>query len=250
MSALGGNADFDWDSFDSDAYYAHNYASLRHDDRRGAELIRDHFARADFPPGARGIDVGTGPNLYPALSMLPFVDSVVLHDYSARNIAWLHNQQASGWPMWDNGLSEFWKVYQRDTAYAEVDGRRLLDNRIEIAQGSVFDLSPAALGTFDAGTMFFVADLLTDEYAEFADAVARFLSVLRPGAPFAAAFMEGSQGYSIGGIRFPSTPVGVEELRGELGRAGDRLEFERIGAHHGVLRAGYTEMIIATGFAR
>jgi hypothetical protein len=183
--------------------------------------------------------------------VLPFVDSLVLYEYSAHNIGWLKGQQAAGWPIWGDGLSAFWELYRADPAYAAFgpDPRPLLDSRVQVTQGSVFDLDPAVHGWFESGTMFFVAESLSDDYEEFAAAVGRFLGVLRPGAPFAAAFMEMSQGYHVDGVRYPATAVAVDDLRAVLGRGGTALEFERIGTDGGALRPGYEGMIVATGLA-
>ena len=75
----GYNADYPWDEFDPEDYFAHNYASLRDDDREILEIVRSYFADqlGDLPMHSlRGIDVGTGANLYPALAMLPFCEEI------------------------------------------------------------------------------------------------------------------------------------------------------------------------------
>ena len=77
--------------------------------------------------------------------------------------------------------------------------------------------------------MFFVAESITEDPAEFHAALARFVGALKPGAPFAAAFMAGSDGYPVAGTRFPGaagyrrttsrrhfTELGVGELSVEL----------------------------------
>ena len=59
----------------------------------------------------------------------------------------------------------------------------------EIRTVSIFEL-PGAPGT--SGSMFFVADGMTTDEAEFEAAVRTFLDALLPGSPFLMAFMEGS----------------------------------------------------------
>src|SRR5882757_5941781 len=91
-SSVSQNADIEWDDFDADAYYAHNYLSVRDDDRQIIRSVRDHFAceydEGRLRHGALGIDVGTGPNLYPALTMLPFCANVTLFERAQPNIDW------------------------------------------------------------------------------------------------------------------------------------------------------------------
>jgi hypothetical protein len=95
--------------------------------------------------------------------------------------------------------------------------------------------------------MFFVAESLSDDRSEFEDAVARFLGVLRPGAPFAAAFMEKSVGYDVGGTRFPATAVDADDVFDVLRRGAEDLRVERIDADDDPLRDGYTGMLLAMG---
>jgi hypothetical protein len=82
------NDQVDWDSFRAADYYRHNYRHIRSDDRQIVEITRDFFAGHRLPDGACGVDVGSGPNLYPAMAMLPFCAGVDLWDASAANIDW------------------------------------------------------------------------------------------------------------------------------------------------------------------
>jgi hypothetical protein len=97
--------------------------------------------------------------------------------------------------------------------------------------------------------MFFVAESITEDPAEFRTAVKRFIGALKPRAPFAAAFMAGSEGCSIAGTFFPAlsiTAADVEDHLTALGVGGLSLEVPKT-AHR--VRPGYAEMIVATGFA-
>ena len=252
MDAAVHNADFPWDSFDSESYFDHNYRSVRHDDRQILEFVRDYFADAKIPAGSRGIDVGTGPNLYPALAMLPFCEAVELYEFSAHNIDWLRHQRATGWPSWDEGLRDFWKLYSARSEYGACgeDPRDLLRRRTKVVQGSVFDLKCEAGERFAVGTMFFVAESLSSDRFEFELAVERFLGAFDRGAPFAAAFMEESKGYEVDGMRFPATAVNASDVRYVLERWATDVELKRIGIDGAPLREGYSGMIIAVGRAK
>jgi hypothetical protein len=51
------NENFPWDSFDSDAYFEHNYGKLRVDDEQIIDIVADFFQRTETPrklrPGHR-----------------------------------------------------------------------------------------------------------------------------------------------------------------------------------------------------
>jgi hypothetical protein len=97
--------------------------------------------------------------------------------------------------------------------------------------------------------MFFVAESMTADPREFALGVARFMGALAPGAPFAAAFMEHSQGYHVGDHFFPACDVGETEVGHSLAPFADRFEVQRLKAEPGV-RDGYSGMILAHGWRK
>lgn len=241
-----GNDEFDWDRFGSNEYHEHNYARLREDDAMIIDLVRDWFAAsADPQAGPRaGLDVGAGPNLYPALSMLPYCDRLTLREYSAANVLWLKEQTrdlAESWaPFWD-------RLVPSVPAPTFEQARTMLAERSTVDQGSIFDLPER---TWGMGTMFFVAESLTEDPREFRRAVARFVGALTPGAPFAAAFMEMSQGYDVGGRRFPALAIdeaGIGDVLSELCRT---VATHRIALPATPVRGGYEGMVVALGSAR
>jgi hypothetical protein len=242
-----GNADVAWDRFDPNAYVDHNYKILRMDDHQILELVRDHFSKhfaaraADRPrSGLFGADLGAGPNLYPALSMLPWVDRIELIDYSPANCAWLREEVKYFGPNWN----PFWDLLATKPAYAAVDyPRHKLASVAKVVPGSLFEPRHEV---WDLATMFFVAESISSHPEEFAAALDGFVDALRPGAPFAAAFMERSTGYEVGTERFPAVPVIEGDIRAHLGRCGP-VVVERVGLTENPLRDGYSGMIIALG---
>jgi hypothetical protein len=250
-ATVGRNVDYPWNEFDPEAYLKHNYESVRDDDRAIVRFVRDFFAGTlsdPEVPGRRGIDVGTGANLYPALTMLPFCDAITLYEYSQSNVDWLERQSAAGWPTWDTAWHAFWDLLTDAAPYLDFRGdpRAELTRRAAVSRGSVFDLDPAA-GRFDLGTMFFVAESITSERAEFHAAVERFLGVLAPNAPFAIAFMEHSGGYTVGGTRFPATDIGQQDVRDHLSERASEVRVEHVGTGTNPLREDYTGMVMACG---
>jgi hypothetical protein len=248
------NADASWNTFSSHDYWHRNYSRLQAEDR---EIIRrvSHFfasARRGCPPVRRAIDVGAGTNLYPALLMLPWTTQILLADFAKSNVLWLQDQLADNSPRWQWG--RFWRKMRDGQGYANIkhprerlrDACASQEGYAGIEQVSVFDLPKAR---WNLGTMFFVAESITEDPAEFRAAVASFIGALTPGAPFAAAFMAGSSGYPVDDTHFPALPIKPEDVEGHLAALGVREpNVELLETSHRV-RDGYEGMIVATGFA-
>jgi hypothetical protein len=218
-----------WEAFDPDQYFAYNYRELRDDDRRIMEIVRDYFARTGVS-GARGVDVGTGPNLYPALAMLPYCRSLTLSDISHTNTRWLTGHLALAGRTddfarhWGTG----WELFQQHPAYRVGEPAGPWLARVAtVARRSVFDLPR---GYWDIGTMFFVACSISTEWADFERAVCCFLGSLVPDAPFAMAFMAHSHGYWVGDVPFPGVFLDVAPVRRFLGTVAHDLQVEEIGS--------------------
>ncbi len=235
------NGDFPWDHFDSNWYYDHNYKVLRDDDRQIVEVVRDFFATRDPSSHRHGIDVGSGTNLYPALTMLPLCDKITLYEYSASNVSWLQREIRSYSSSWD----AFWELLAKEQLYKSVDSpRKTLAAKACVERGSIFDLPKS---WWDIGTMFFAAESISSAPPEFQTALDSFIRSLRPGAPFAAAFMEKSLGYPVGTCRFPAVAITVNDVENCLAGDTKDLEISRVGLTSNPLRAGYGGMILATG---
>jgi hypothetical protein len=237
------NAQFPWDDFAADAYHEHNYDSMREDDGEMLCLVASWFAEAGGT-ALRGLDVGAGPNLYPTLAMLPHCAEITLREYSTSNVAWLRTATAA----LDERWRPFWEVVSPAGVHGDFESARArLADVAGVEQGSVFDL-PAA--RWELGTMFFVAESISQDPAEFEAATGAFVRALRPGSPFAAAFMERSQGYEVGGIAFPATSVGESEISGCLEKVATDLKVQRVRVRPAPLRPGYTGYVVAIGRAK
>jgi hypothetical protein len=124
--------------------------------------------------------------------------------------------------------------------------RRRLATSNEIRHVSIFDLPPR---TWDLGSMFFVADGMTTDDAEFETAVHSFLGSLTPGAPFMMAFMENSAGYDVSGVQFPAVVVTPESLSALLAPVPvTGVDVLRTDNSIRRLRAGYDAMLLVTGY--
>ena len=249
------NADAPWNKFSSEDYWRHNYSELQAEDREIIRLVSRFFIHAfgeRGPARRRGIDVGSGTNLYPALLMLPWTEQILLTDFSASNVRWLSRHVCEESTAWD--WQPFWRELHEMEGYNGIsEPRKHLREACVgepgfagIEQNSVFALPPAQ---WDLGTMFFVAESITEDREEFRAAIASFVGALRPGAPFATAFMAGSHGYPVAGTRFPALPITLDdaELRfTELGVNGLSVELLQLPPK---VRDEYEGMIVATGFA-
>jgi NNMT/PNMT/TEMT family. len=246
------NADCAWDEFDPEWYVGHNYRVMRDDDREILRRVRDFFA--DVTGGRRdlrGIDVGSGANLYPSLAMLPFCDEITLWERSHANVRWLEREVRDYASSWD----VFWDLLCEQDCYRRVeDPRAKLAAAARVRQGNVFDLDrlesagdgPALEQRWDIGTMFFVAESITALRTEFARAVTLFIRALRPGAPFAAAFMRNSTGYDVNKRHFPAVAVTEAEVKDQLSDLGCHADVAVIPSV-APLREGYDGMILARG---
>jgi len=197
--------------------------------------------------------VGAGPNLYPAFTMLPWCDRITLFERSARNVAYLRSQRAG----YDGNWDQFWNVlcqgdeYGKEYARLGEDARPRFKESVRVKSGNLFDLGvegpDGRVERWDMGTMFFVAESITTSLEEFRHGVRCFMNALEPGAPFAAAFMEHSLGYAVGKHAFPARDVGAQEVRKLLQEYYADVEPVHIGEPGGLLRDGYTGMILACG---
>jgi hypothetical protein len=247
------NADPDWNAFPSDEYWRRNYQRMQAEDQEIIHRVGHFFIKAfnNCDPARRAIDVGTGTNLYPALLMLPWAERILLTDHSASNVRWLrHHVMEHDDTPW--AWQPFWREVHELEGYNRVgDPRRRLwqtcagePGYAGIERRSVFELPRAQ---WQLGTMFFVAESITEEPEEFRAAIAGFVGALQPNSPFAAAFMADSHGYVVDRTSFPALRIspddvmerfkalGVSELTVDLLQTGFRV------------RKGYEGMIVATG---
>ena len=249
------NTDVQWNRFSPQDYWQRNYYKLQAEDQEIIRRVSQFFIAVfrDRPRARRGIDVGSGTNIYPSLLMLPWTEQILLTEYSESNVRWLRRQLADDRAPWT--WRPFWHELQAAERYNEI-AEPCKHLRVAchsepgyagIERHSVFSLPKAR---WNLGTMFFVAESITEDPIEFRAALAGFVGALKPGSPFATAFMAGSQGYPVAGTHFPALPITPDDVRRhftELGMSG--LSVELLHTEHRV-RDGYAGMIVATGVVR
>jgi hypothetical protein len=242
-----GNAGYPWDDFDAEAYLRANYTDLRDDDHyllaETAAFLSEMLPQpAPHQPLLRGIDVGTGANLYPAFTMLPYCGDLDLWERGGRSTRWLESEVRSYSPLWD----KYWDVLTQRDRYRMIDEpRERLSRTVRIRRDDLYRLPSQG---WDVGTMFFAAESISDRRDEFELAVERFVGALRPGAPFATAFMRDSHGYPVDDQWFPAVAIGETDVKACLAPLSHDLRVSTV-VSDAPLRDGYRGMILALGVA-
>jgi len=247
--APSGNADYQWAQFDSEAYCQHYYGEPHPDDERVIRRAVEAMKHAP-PIGAEldVVDVGTGPSLIPFFCALPRARQLTAWEYTEGNSAWLESElkrkeMRSQW-------RHFWSIareaYLPDFRPPE-DPMPLLRAKSVVRRGSIFDLPER---TWDAATMFFCAESITERQDEFEAACAAYARCVKRGGTLAAAFLAHSAGYVVKESRFPALSLSAESIIDVFARHADGLKVESIGIVDRQVRSGYSGLVFLTGNAR
>lgn len=246
---LRGNADFSWSNFDPEAYFHHYYGDPHPDDDRVTEAATQALAKCiPLERDLDIIDVGTGPNLIPFLAGYPRARTLTAWEYSDANIRWLKQELARSdlRPQWRH----FWNVVQRASAAERaVQDDPLWDiaNKANIMQGSIFELPR---GQWDAATMFFCAESITQKMEEFEAACRSFAGCVRNCGTLAAAFLVRSEGYDVNGKRFPAISLSPQQILETFSSIADEVQIEQIGIVDHEVRSGYTGALFLSARGR
>jgi hypothetical protein len=246
------NADAPWDTFSPDEYWHRNYQEMQAEDQEIIQRVNPFFRRAfsGRDRAQRAIDIGSGANLYPSLLMLPWTERILLTDHSENNVRWLRHHVTDEDAPWT--WQPFWREMHDFEGYNRIGEPRARLRQActgslghaGIERRSVFNLR---LAEWQLGTMFFVAESITEEAEEFRAAMRGFVSALQPGSPFAATFMAGSHGYLVDGTSFPALCITPDDVTAHFNDLNVKeLRVDLLNTTHRV-REGYAGMIVATG---
>ena len=244
-----GNSDYPWAKFDPEAYFQHYYGDPHADDDCVARLATEAIKR--MPQTGNDldvIDIGTGPNLIPFLCASPRARSLTAWEFSASNIAWLEAElkRDALRPQWQH----FWDVsrsaYGPDWQLPDNPMASLIAKSI-VTRGSIFDLPQCR---WDGATMFFCAESITGQLDEFEAAMSAFAKCVKPGGTLAAAFLVQSDGYEVGGRRFPALRLSAGQIEAVLACHAHSVKTERIGIVDEEIRSGYSGCAFVTAVAR
>lgn len=247
--APSGNADYRWAQFDSEAYFQHYYGEPHPDD----DLLIRHAVEAMklAPPlGAEldVVDVGTGPNLIPFFCAIRRARRLTAWEYAESNVAWLEAE------LQRNEMRPQWWHFWRTTCEAYGPTYDLPDNPLPllrsksiVSKGSVFELPKR---NWDAATMFFCAESITEREDEFEAACAAFARCVKPGGAMIAAFLVRSAGYVVADRPFPVLCLSADKIEAVFRRHADNIKAARIGIVEREIRSGYSGFVFLTGIAR
>jgi hypothetical protein len=232
--------------FDPETYLAHYYDEPHPDDDLVLTLTCQALREAQPSGNLETVDVGTGPNLYPLFAALPRARKLTAWDYARPNIDWLNNELAKDTmrPQWQH----FWAVARRAWAKPELPDNPMpeLRRKTEPHQGSIYDLPRR---TWDAATMFFCAEAVTNIQSEFDEACACFAKSVRPSGTLVAAFLVNSASYELDGVRSPIMTLSEDSLQATFKKVAGNVATRPIGIVKEEVRSGYTGMVLLTATA-
>lgn len=228
-----------WDAFNPYAYVADNYRTMHDEDRLILDVILP-FIQRNIPSVSRVLDIGTGPNLYPIIALLPYSSRINCLEYARSNVQYLRNQIRNPSACWHR----FHRYMQRNNDRYLFPLKPVLTDKVSIGRGDLFVDSGK---DYDVVTMFFCAESITNRRDTFVEACNKSVSCLRAGGIYIAAFMEQSTGYSLNNITFPSYPTNKQELQNIFESLCTDLSIKRIQKAEKPLREGYSGMILVTG---
>lgn len=226
-----------WGKFDPYVYIKNNYSSIHNEDKEIIRKLVDFYPL--LPRLKLALEIGVGPNLYPVMAMLPFVEKVECIDFSIANLEYLEKQLEKP----DKNWYQFWKLYKKLNQSYDIDLAKNLKRKVEIRKGSIYKLNK---GKYDIASMFFCAESITTKRKQFVVACKMFIKSVRTGGYLVAAFMENSKGYKVGDKKFPSYPVDTKLIKKVFAPETDNLVVTRIPIAKQPLRSGYTGMIFLT----
>jgi hypothetical protein len=233
------NSGADWDRWPVNQYLTENYRELHASDDA---VIAHHSAfYRRFQPGelSRSLEFGAGPNLYPLILAGAASQRIDAVDRSAACLAYLLGQQRYG-------PDPSWQVFHARCHELNPDLPDLATilARVLVVPGDALRIPP---GRYDAASMNFVAESVTEDADEFAAFCRAFIRAVRPGGHLVAAFMENMATYRLGdGSRWPGYPVDRAAVRAAFAPHVTGLTLDRIDPDPGLPDYGYTGMVLLT----
>jgi hypothetical protein len=227
-----------WNKFQSSAYVGINYSTIHEEDKQIINSLLIVFS--GHKKLKKALEVGVGPNLYPAMVIMPYVENLDLVEYSKENVAYLVNNI--------NNINQDWELfrkylYARDKVYKPSIFKQLIC-KVRIKQGSIYTLPS---NQYDLVSMFFCAESITDHYPTFARASYRFVRSAKKGGLVLAAFMEKSKGYTVAGVRYPAVSITKEKVYKIFKPILSDMEVINIRKSNKALRDGYSGMLLVVG---
>lgn len=241
----------DWEDFEASEYMNRNYSEMILEDREIIQFVVDRLEKADLPQdGFRcAVDIGTGPNLYPAMLLAPYIQeggSLELIEYSSTNRDFLKKM------LEDHENDEIWKHFEAAMVSRGGNKYRGALERAKslatISAGSIFELPREH---YDAVTSYFVSESITISRREFRQALLSLVSSVKEGGVIIVAHMVGSLGWYAGkGTRFPSLRLDMDDLEEVYSSLDVTFEMHVVDGADDKIRDGYHGMAVVVARKR
>ena len=226
-----------WDNFPTESYLQNNYKQLHEEDIKIMQLETDFYKHIE--PIESSIEVGTGPNLYPILTMFPFTKKITATDISRNNLNFLNRQKTKPSPIWQ----EYWQTLAKnDSAYRS----DLYLRRLKTISIKEYNLLTPTTQKFTLASAHFCIETISSQINVFAAACKRFTELVHPDGYLVAAFMENSTHYFVDGIKYPTVPVTQTLLLQVFNSLTKSLNIMRIPASKKPIRGGYSGILLLT----
>ncbi|MGW6026709.1 class I SAM-dependent methyltransferase [Streptomyces sp. NPDC055099] len=238
------NDDVDWDSWPVQDYLGENYRELHPSD---AAVIAHHSAfyrRFGRASAACSLEFGAGPNLYPLMMAAAASRRIDAVEASAAGVAYLTRQL-------EQAPDASWLPFHALCRRLNPDLPPTLPEAlagVRVVHGDIRALEP---GTYDIASMNFVAEGVTEDFAEFTDFCHRFVRSVAPGGHLVAAFMENMPTYRIGPASlWPGCPVNPAVVTEVFAPLTEHLAVTRIDADPTLPDYGDSGMVLLTAARR
>ncbi|MGQ4387353.1 class I SAM-dependent methyltransferase [Streptomyces sp. SAS_270] len=234
------NDDVDWDSWPVADYLAENYRELHPCD---AAVIAHHsaFYRRLAPDSIeRSVEFGAGPNLYPLMLAAAASRRIDAVEAGAANVAYLQRQL-------NRAPEASWLPFYTHCRNLNPDLPTTLARALSRVLVVHQDVRALPSGGYGLASMHFVAEGVTEDFAEFTEFCRRFARSVVPGGHLVAAFMENMPTYRIGpASKWPGCPVNPDVITEVFTPLTQQLAVTRIDADPTLPDYGDSGMVLLT----
>lgn len=208
----------EWAAFDPYEYVKRNYGDkILEEDRQIIVTVIGALAGLGVQLGSLELvaDIGSGPNLYPSMLMVPYIKngakidmlewSPANREYMTKLLAGqLAEDQAATWRKFEVFMrQQAGDIYEGCEANAKA--------AVNITEGNIFELPEAQ---YDLVSSYFVAESIVDSNMPFREAMQSLAKAIKPHGVLIVAHMVGSEGYYAGeGTLFPAVNLSVADLK-------------------------------------
>jgi len=215
-----------WDQFDPRAYVCHNYQKMLTEDREIISILSNELCCMNIPlKGFKMVgDIGTGPNLYPAILIAPYVSEtgqIELIDPALPNRNYLNNmfnRLLNNDPLFDKSWSNYECEIIGLCGDIYTNALKKIQQLVRIQNGSIYNLPE---NKYEFVSSYFVAESISDRYDQFQLALNQLVNSVVNDGIIVTTHMLYSEGYQAGkNTKFPAVKLSLDQLEESLIKAG------------------------------